>query len=111
MKKYIYIIIIFGLGWLIFADKIMAIFNHLFISSVIPYSWKITRILLGIIVASSIILSMIFAGSLFGNLMAFVCSIPALIAAYWLACDVFGFLNWKEFNFDLRLWGRIPMFS
>lgn len=106
MKKYIYIFIILGLGWLIFEDKIMAILNHLFISSVVPYSWKITRVLLGIAVSSSIVLSMVFAGrGMFGNLMAFVCSIPALIAAYWLACDLFGFLSWKEFNFDLRLWG------
>ncbi|TXJ01015.1 MAG: hypothetical protein E6Q32_05375 [Neisseriales bacterium] len=112
MKKFIYFFILLSLGWLIFENKILSILNHLFISSVIPYSWRITRIFLGVTVSTSIVLAVLFSGrGLFGALMAFICAIPALIAVYWLGCDVLGFLHWQEFNFDLRYWFLWWVFS
>ena len=105
MKKYFLTLLVCGVVYYIYKDLIYNIVNHAFISSIIPYSWLIVRLLMGVVFAISLTLTLMLIGrGLFGDLAAFLTFIPCGVIFYWVGMHVFGFMEYAEFNFNLLHW-------
>lgn len=112
MKKILfYTFVVFVAGSILyepvthFIHVVDLVLHNLFISSIIPYSWLVTRLILGVVCVISMVLVLALIGhGLILDALAFLVAIPMLFAMYWILLHALGFLHYREFNFDLRLW-------
>ena len=112
MKKYFLTLLVCGVVYYIYKDLIYNIVNHAFISSIIPYSWLVVRLLIGVVFAISLTLTLMLVGrGIFGDLAAFIAFIPCGIIFYWVGLHMFGFMEYAEFNFNLLHWFLYWVFS